>query len=244
MQAAQKRLAAPKDDPFADGVARATLPRGSARPKSSAINSALVLHVSYGYVAAGEKDFPHRAEVRSLVNHFDPNVAGATCTAIIGKDDAIAAPGMSVLVRLNTGTMHDNLFLPQQTLFSDRGKQFVYIVHVGNVVEPRAVEAGPWERGSLTGVNRNDIVIADPSAVKPGMVVRPDFISRVLQSPTPPIEFVETPLKYAVEYLEDACHIQIKIDERGLAAVGIMTERPVHLHYPGRFARVRIEAAA
>ncbi len=193
-------------------------------PESSGINWPSILHINYGYVAAGEKDFPHRAEVKSLTDQFDPKVAAVPCTATIPESDAVAAPRMSVRVRVDTGTTHYTLALLQQAVFGDGGKQFVYLVNGNNVVERLAVEASQPEgglRSQVTGLNRNDIVIADPSAVKPGMAVKPDFIAGALQSPTPPLEFSDCPLMEIVEYLRDALHIEIQIDERGLAVAKI-----------------------
>jgi RND family efflux transporter MFP subunit len=232
LRAAQKRnartTAAAADDPFAVDPARAkpASPPKSVRPKSSAINWARILHIYYGYETAGEKDFPCRAEVKSLTDHFDPNATAVPCTATIGESDTVAAPGTSVRVRLDSGTTHDTLALPNQAIFSDGGKRFVYVGNDDSAVEPRAVEAGESKGGfrPVTGLNRNDIVIADPAAVKPGMAVKPDLIAGALQSPSAPIEFVETPLKDIVEYLQECCHVQIQIDDRSLKAAGIKPE--------------------
>jgi multidrug efflux pump subunit AcrA (membrane-fusion protein) len=230
VQAAQKRPARPAagDDPFDaldGGPPRARAPlRGKPAPKSSGINWVSIVRIDYGYEAADEKDYPHHAEVKSLADHFDPNLASVPCTAKVAKTDALGVPGTSVRVRLDTGTKHDNLAVLQQAVFSDQGKEFVCVVNEHNVVDRRAVNAGHPERGfrAITGgLSRGDTVIADPSAVKPGMAVKPDFMAGILQSPTPPIEFGETPLKDVVEYLKDFLHIQIQIDKKSLDAAGI-----------------------
>ena len=215
MQAAHKRNArrAAGPDPFGNG---------SAAPKPAAINLASIFHINYGYATADEKDFPHRAEFKSWAEHI-PTVPGATCTASIDKSDAIAAPGMSVLVRLDTGATHENLAVSQQAIVAEGGKQFVYVVNDDNVVQRRAVEASRSQGGFriVTGVKRNEIVIADPSAVEPGMSVRPDFIAGALLLPTPPLEFVETPLKDVVDYLKDCLHIEMLLDTQGPTAARV-----------------------
>jgi hypothetical protein len=52
-------------------------------------------------------------------------------------------------------------------------------------------------------------------------------IESALASPTPPIEFVETPLKDVVEYLKDSAHIEIQLDTAGMKDAGIDAEQPV-----------------
>ncbi len=173
---------------------------------------------------ADETDYPHSGRVSSLTDHFDSNVPSVPCDAILDKTDVLAEPGMSVRVRLKTGTTHDTFAVLRQAIFKEQAQSCIYVVNEQNVVQRRAVEVGQGQGdllNALTGVKRNEIVVADPSAVEPGMSVKPDFLAGILLLPTPPIEFVETPFKDVVEYLKDAAHIEIHIDERGLAAAGI-----------------------
>ena len=110
-----------------------------------------------------------------------------------------------------------------QAVFRDQSKDCVFIVNDDNVVERRVVEASRSQRGlrTITGLNRNDIVIADPVMVKSGMAVKPDRIAGALESLTPPFEFVETPLTDIVDYLKEELQIIIEIDERGLVAAKV-----------------------
>ena len=182
------------------------------------------------YTYQVEKDIEYRATLKS--RPFE-----TPAVATIAKNDHRAAPGMTVVVRLETKDEIAGLLLPQQAFFYQGGKLAVYIVNERNVVQPRAVPA-EWGKSGIVGVNwrsnrgggvgydapcvtGEDLVVADASLVKPGMVIRPDLIAGALQGPAAAIEFEAKPLTDAVKYLEDAHHIQIRIDEPGLAAAGI-----------------------
>ena len=186
------------------------------------------------YTYAAEKDVVYRATITSWPGQT--SIDGHwLCPATIAKNDHIAAPGMTVLVQLKTKEDQVGLLLPQQAYFYKGGKPSVYVVNERNIVEPRLMPAS-WAKSGIVyqnwgqiwgrkrdepGVTGDDLIVADASAVKPGMVIRPDFIAGALEGPAAPIEFAEKPLTDAVKYLQDAHHIQIKIDERGLAAAGV-----------------------
>jgi uncharacterized protein YfaS (alpha-2-macroglobulin family)/tetratricopeptide (TPR) repeat protein len=52
-------------------------------------------------------------------------------------------------------------------------------------------------------------------------------IRAALASPTPPMEFVETPLKNVIEYLKGKTHIEIQLDTAGLKDAGVDPETQV-----------------
>ena len=55
-----------------------------------------------------------------------------------------------------------------------------------------------------------------------------NYIEAALKAPTPPIEFVETPLKDVVEYLKDAARIEIQLDDAaGLKEAGVEAESQI-----------------
>ncbi len=55
-----------------------------------------------------------------------------------------------------------------------------------------------------------------------------NYIDAALKAPTPPIEFVETPLKDVVEYLKDAAHIEIQLDAAAvLKEAGVEAESQI-----------------
>jgi hypothetical protein len=54
-----------------------------------------------------------------------------------------------------------------------------------------------------------------------------EAIEAALARPTPPIEFVETPLKDVVEYLKDTAHVEILLDEPALKDAGVDPEVPI-----------------
>jgi uncharacterized protein (TIGR03067 family) len=200
--------------------------------------------VSVYYTYEVEKDVEYRAEITSM-----PFPEHPYSEATIAKNDHIAAPGMSVLVRLpkrENQNQDIGILFPQRAFFYKGGKLFAYVVNERNSVQPRAVQytfaksSIACELRSRFGVasaeaptvGPNDLVVADASLVKPGMVIRPDFIAGALLGPAAPVEFQEKPLTEVVKHLQDAHHIQIKIDERSLAAAGVKPDVPctMYLH--------------
>jgi uncharacterized protein (TIGR03067 family) len=211
------------------------------------------LPVLYSYES--EKNIEYLTSVTSVTGVSpsgyaeSPNFGGGfpsrrevTYAGPIAKNDHGAATGARVLVRLMTTANasprqpkeNSSLLLPQTALCYRAAKLSVYVVGEKNIVTPKTVESYSGMSGivEVRGVTADDVVVADASLVKPGITIQPDFIAGALEGPSGSIEFDEKPLTVIVKHLEDAHHIQIKIDERALAAAGVKSDVPctIYLH--------------
>jgi membrane fusion protein (multidrug efflux system) len=113
-----------------------------------------------------------------------PSLDSATGTqefrATFENHDRILLPGQFVNVRLSGFSRVNALAVPQRAIQQGLGRQFVYVVSVGDTVVARDVKTGPWS-GTLwivdSGLNAGDRVIVDGiQKAAPGRVVKPSPI--------------------------------------------------------------------
>jgi len=113
-----------------------------------------------------------------------PSLDSATGTqefrATFENHDRILLPGQFVNVRLSGFSRANALAVPQRAIQQGLGRQFVYVVSVGDTVVARDVKTGPWS-GTLwivdDGLKPGDRVIVDGiQKAAPGRVVKPSAI--------------------------------------------------------------------
>jgi membrane fusion protein (multidrug efflux system) len=115
------------------------------------------------------------------INFMAPSLDSASGTqefrALFSNGDRRLLPGQFVRVRLEGFTRPNALAIPQRAVQQGLGRQFVYVVGVGDTVVARDVSPGPWS-GNLwiieSGLAAGDRVIVDGiQKVAPGRVVKP-----------------------------------------------------------------------
>lgn len=115
------------------------------------------------------------------INFMSPSLDSASGTqefrAEFTNGDRRLLPGQFVRVRLEGFARSSALAVPQRAVQQGLGRQFVYVVGVGDTVAARDVNTGQWS-GSLwlidSGLVAGDRVVVDGiQKVAPGRVVRP-----------------------------------------------------------------------
>ena len=115
------------------------------------------------------------------INFMSPSLDSASGTqefrAQFTNADRRLLPGQFVRVRLEGFERPNALAVPQRAVQQGLGRQFVYVVSVGDTVTARDVKPGPWS-GNLwvidSGLVSGDRVVVDGiQKVAPGRVVKP-----------------------------------------------------------------------
>ena len=115
------------------------------------------------------------------INFMAPSLDSASGTqefrALFTNADRSLLPGQFVRVRLEGFQRSNALAVPQRAVQQGLGRQFVYVVGVGDTVTARDVNAGQWN-GNLwiieSGLTAGDRVVVDGiQKVAPGRVVKP-----------------------------------------------------------------------
>ncbi len=115
------------------------------------------------------------------INFMSPSLDSASGTqefrAQFDNGDHRLVPGQFVHVRLDGFSRSSALAIPQRAVQQGLGRQYVYVVGVGDTVTSRDVTPGPWS-GSLwiidSGLAPGDRVVVDGvQKIAPGRVVKP-----------------------------------------------------------------------
>jgi membrane fusion protein (multidrug efflux system) len=131
---------------------------------------------------------------KGRLNFVAPSLDSATGTqefrAEFANPDRVLVPGQFVRVRLSGFTRPNALAVPQRAVQQGLGRQFVYVVSVGDTATARDVKPGPWS-GDLwiidSGLSPGDRVIVDGvQKVAPGRPVRPVPLAAAAVAPGAP----------------------------------------------------------
>lgn len=125
-----------------------------------------------------EEGFPHKG----TINFSDNRVDAATGTlrvrgSIVNPIPRVLSPGLFMRVRVPIGTPHYALMISEQSLGTDQGRKFLYVVNDKNEVVYRPVKVGPLNEGMRVveeGLSRGErVIVSGLQRVKPGAKVEP-----------------------------------------------------------------------
>lgn len=149
---------------------------------------------------ADEEDFPREAVLTFADNQLDLNtgtlrfraemenrplqfgplpalIGEAASFAVEQKGLRLLSPGMFVRVRLPVGNEHPGVLIPEESLGSDQGQRYVYVVNDKNEAEMRRVKIGPQDgkyRVIDEGLKAGEkIIVSGLQRVRPGAKVNP-----------------------------------------------------------------------
>jgi membrane fusion protein (multidrug efflux system) len=120
---------------------------------------------------------PEKAALDFVAPSLDPETGTQELRAKFSNVSRLLTPGQFVRVQLTGFTREGALAVPQRAVQQSLGRQFVYVVGVGDSVAARDVQPGPWS-GALwiidKGLDAGDRVIVDGTQkVRPGGTVHP-----------------------------------------------------------------------
>lgn len=151
-------------------------------------------------IQAEETAVPAEFPVKGVVNFAENKLDAATGTlrvrgVIDNAVPAILSPGLFIRVRLPIGEPHPALLIPEDSIGSDQGRSFVYIVNSEDLIEYRPIvtgalysgPAGSKLRAIKEGISAGDRFILSSETirkVRPGAKVEPRLnLSEVAAAP-------------------------------------------------------------
>jgi membrane fusion protein, multidrug efflux system len=109
----------------------------------SADDARVIVQVSL----ADEEDFQRRGTIDFLDNQIDPNTGTQRVRAVISNPDRLLSPGLFVRLRFPVGAPHQALLVQEESLGTDQGQRFLYVVNEKDEIAYRRVKVGILTHG-------------------------------------------------------------------------------------------------
>ncbi len=124
-----------------------------------------------------EEGFPHQGTINFLDNRLDPTTGTLQVRGVFKNPNRVLSPGMFVRVRLPIGEPYQALLVAEESLGTDQGQKFVYVVDAENKAQYRRIQVGKLQNGRrvvLKGLSADEqVVVSGLQRVRPGAVVQP-----------------------------------------------------------------------
>jgi RND family efflux transporter MFP subunit len=129
---------------------------------------------------ADEDGYPQRGTINYAANRVDPDSGTWQLRALFDNHDHLLSPGLFVRMRLPIGGAYQALLISEQSLGTDQGQKFVYVVDGANQVSYRLVQVGRAYgrlRVVTDGLKPTErIVVSGLQRVRPGAEVAPQVV--------------------------------------------------------------------
>ncbi len=139
---------------------------------------------------ADEKSFPHTGYIDFSDNRVNSDTGTISIRGVFQDDGNLLGPGMFVRLRFPGGPSYKGLLVPQESIGTDQGQKFVFIVKPDGVAEqlrivPGALQDDGWR--VVTGdVHAGDSVIVEGILkARSGEIVSPQPWTDPAATPTP-----------------------------------------------------------
>jgi len=96
---------------------------------------------------SNESGFPRKGKVDFVDNVLRPDTGTIRARGVFENTDKLMAPGFFARVRIPGSGEYDALLIRDESIGSDQGRAFVFVVTADNKAEYRPVEIGPMEDG-------------------------------------------------------------------------------------------------
>jgi RND family efflux transporter MFP subunit len=124
-----------------------------------------------------EDGFSMTGSIDFVDNRLVSNTGTLRVRGLIPNPKGLLSPGLFVRVRMPVGEAKASIMIPEQSLGTDQGQKFIYVVDDKNVVQYRKVKIGAMQDGLRVieqGVGPGErIVVSGLQRVRPGVTVDP-----------------------------------------------------------------------
>jgi RND family efflux transporter MFP subunit len=117
---------------------------------------------------ADEKGFPHEGFIDFSDNRVNPDTGTILLRGVFQDSQNLLGPGMFVRLRFPGGPQYPAILVPQESIGTDQGQKFVYIVNPDGVVDYRTVEPGALQDDGWRVVKGN--LKAGESVIVDGLI--------------------------------------------------------------------------
>lgn len=91
---------------------------------------------------ADEKGFPHEGFIDFADNRVNPDTGTIPIRGVFASKQSLLGPGMFVRLRFPGGPEYKAILVPQESIGTDQGQKFVYVVKSDGTADYRRVEPG------------------------------------------------------------------------------------------------------
>ncbi|MFL5330108.1 MAG: efflux RND transporter periplasmic adaptor subunit [Gemmataceae bacterium] len=132
-----------------------------------------------------EEGFSMNGTIDFVDNRLVTNTGTLRVRGLFANPKRILSPGLFVRIRMPVGQPRPAIMVPEQSLGTDQGQKFIYVVDDKNVVQYRRVKVGPQQenlRAIEQGVAMGDrVIVSGLQRVRPGLTVDP----KMAEKPSP-----------------------------------------------------------
>jgi RND family efflux transporter MFP subunit len=129
---------------------------------------------------ADEQGFPRQGTINFAANRVDPDSGTWQLRGLFSNKDRVLSPGLFVRMQLPVGAPYKALLVSEQTLGTDQGQKFVYVVDDAGQVSYRRVKVGHIHNGLRViteGLKAGEkVVVSGLQRVHPGAEVIPQVV--------------------------------------------------------------------
>lgn len=104
---------------------------------------------------ADEKGFPHEGFIDFADNRVNPDTGTISIRGVFMSKESLLGPGMFVRLRFPGGPEYKALLVPQESIGTDQGQKFVYVVQADGTADYRRVEPGAIQDDGWRAVTGN-----------------------------------------------------------------------------------------
>lgn len=141
------------------------------------IQSARDSRVTVQLALADEETYSLSGIINFIDNQIDANTGTLRVRAVIDNPRLLLSPGLFVRLRYPIGEPHQALLVREESLGTDQGQRFVYVVNEKDEVAYRRVEVGLLTSGRRvieTGLESGErVIVSGLQRVRPGTKVAP-----------------------------------------------------------------------
>jgi len=104
---------------------------------------------------AYEQGFPHLGRIDFADNRVNVETGTITIRGVFENKRSLLGPGLFVRLRFPGGDKYQSLLVPQESIGTDQGQKFVFVVNPDGIVDYRRIEPGALQEDGWRAVKGN-----------------------------------------------------------------------------------------